>query len=200
MKRVEFLYDFGSPNAYLAHKALPEIAARAGAEIVHVPILLGGIFKATGNQSPAAAYAHIPAKLAYEMKEIARFVARHRIAFRMNPFFPVNTLTLMRGAIAAARLAVAPRYVDAVFDAMWRSPRNMGDPDTARAAIEEAGLDAAAILALAGDAAVKAELTANTERAAARGVFGAPSFFIGDELWFGKDRLRDLEDHLVSGG
>ncbi len=195
--RVEFLFDFGSPNAYLCHRVIPAIQARTGVPFTYTPILLGGVFKATGNQSPATAFAHIRNKLAYENLEIARFVRKHAIAeFVFNPFFPINTLNLMRGAIAAQRLGVFEAYVDAVFRHMWGEPKKMDDPEVVQAALVQSGLPAADLIALSQTPEVKAELIANTEQAVEHGVFGAPSFFVGEEMWFGKDRLGDVEEAI----
>ena len=192
---IEFIFDFGSPNAYLAWKVLPEIAARTGAEVRLVPCLLGGIFKATGNRSPAEAYAGIRNKLAYEGLETRRFVARHGIErYRSNPNFPVNTLLIMRGLIAARRAGVGDAYLTAVEAAMWEDGEKMDDPEVVLRVLNAAGLDGQALIAATQDAEVKAELIANTEHAVERGVFGIPSFFVGDELYFGKDRLRDVEE------
>lgn len=198
MKTVDFIFDFGSPNAYLAHKVIHGVEVRTGARFRYVPCLLGGIFKATGNQSPIAAFANVPAKLVYENLEMQRFIARHDIPFAMNPYFPVNTLTIMRGAVAVEGEAAFVRYVDAVFDAMWRAPKKMEDPGAIRAVLDAAGLDGARLLEKTQAPEVKAKLMANTEEAVARGVFGAPTFFIGDEMWFGKDRLRDVEEALAA--
>ena len=198
---VIFYFDFGSPNAYLAHKVIPGIEARTGVKFSYVPALLGGIFKATGNRSPAEAYAGIPLKLAYERKETERFVRRHGITdYARNPHFPVNTLLIMRGAVAAQRLGVFEAYVDAVYRAMWVDGLKMDDPAVVRATLDAAGLPGEQLLALAQDAAVKAELIANTEDAVAHGVFGSPSFRVGDELFFGKDKLRDVEEAIVAQG
>jgi len=197
--RVIFYFDFGSPNAYLAHKVIPAIEARTGARFVYTPALLGGIFKATGNRSPAEAYAGIPLKLAYEGKETRRFVKKHGITeYAPNPHFPVNTLLIMRGAVAARRLGVFEPYVDAVYRAMWVDGLKMDDPAVVKAALEAAGLPADQLLAATQDPEVKAELIANTEGAVAHGVFGSPSFLVGDELFFGKDRLRDVEEEITA--
>jgi len=197
MPSVEFHFDLGSPNAYLAHRVIPEIERRSGAKFAYVPVLLGGVFKLTGNRSPGEAFAGIKNKLEYERLETARFLAHHNIAdFERNPFFPVNTLTLMRGAIAARRLDVFAAYVDAMFHHMWSAPKKLDDPAVWRAALDEAGFDAARFAELAQDAEVKAELLANTERSVARGAFGSPTFFVGDDIFFGKDRLRDVEDAI----
>ena len=199
MTEVVFYFDFGSPNAYLAHKVIPKIEQRTGAKFVYVPALLGGIFKATGNRSPAEAFAGIPAKLAYEGEETQRFVRRHAITdYARNPHFPVNTLLIMRGAIAAQRLGLFETYVEAVYQAMWAQGLKMDDPAVVKTALEAAGLPGDQILALTQDPEVKAELIKNTEGAVARGVFGSPSFCVGDELFFGKDRLRDIEEEIAA--
>jgi 2-hydroxychromene-2-carboxylate isomerase len=195
--KAEFLFDFGSPNAYLAHKVLPGIEARTSARFDYVPVLLGGVFKLTGNQSPMAAFGGIRNKLEYEQLETQRFIARHGLnRFRFNPNFPVNTLTVMRGAVAAGEAGCFVPYAEAVFRAMWEEGRKMDEPEVIRAALDGAGLDGAGLLAQTRDQAVKDRLLANTERAVARGVFGAPSFFVGDELFFGKDRLGAVEDEI----
>ena len=197
MGKIEFLFDFGSLNAYLAHKVLPEITARTGATFEYVPILLGGIFKLTGNRSPVEAFGGIKNKMEYERLEIDRFVARHGITeFRMNPHFPVNTLAIMRGAVAAGMEGVLPVYVATMFHHMWEVPKKLDDPDVIRTALVGAGLDADALMAHAQTQAVKDRLLANTQAAVERGVFGSPSFFVGDELYFGKDRLCDVEDAI----
>ena len=199
MAKVIFYFDFGSPNAYLAHKVIPEIERRTGARFTYVPALLGGIFKATGNQSPAQAFAGIPSKLAYEAKETRRFVKRHGITeYAMNPHFPVNTLQIMRGAVAAQQLGVFEPYVDAVYQAMWVKGLKMDDPAVIETALTVVGLPAAELMALTQDPEVKAELIANTEDAVAHGVFGSPSFLVGDELFFGKDKLRDVEEEVAA--
>ena len=195
---VQFLFDFGSPNAYLAHKLIPQIEARSGAHFEYVPILLGGLFKLANNRSPIEANADIPLKLAYDMLEIRRFVQKHGLtAFRLNPHFPVNTLQIMRGAVAAQRLGCFQPYVDTVFASMWERGANMADAAVIAAELQTAGLDATALLAATQDAAVKQALLASTEQAHARGAFGAPTFFVGDQMFFGKDRLRDVEEAIA---
>lgn len=194
---IEFIFDFGSPNAYLAYKVLPQIAERTAAEIKLIPCLLGGIFKLTGNQSPMTAFGGVKGKLDYEALETRRFIAKHGLtAYRANPHFPVNTLLIMRGMIAAQRAGVDQRYLDAVLAAMWENGEKMDDPEVVARVLGAAGLDGQALLAATQEAAVKAELMANTEAAAARGVFGIPTFFIGDEMFFGKDRLDQVEEAL----
>ena len=196
---IEFHFDFGSPNAYLAHRVVAGIEDRSGARFRYVPVLLGGIFKATNNQSPMLAFAHIRNKPEYERLEMQRFITRHGIAFRMNPFFPVNTLTIMRGAVAAEIDGALAPYVEAVMSHMWEEPKKMDDPEVIRAALDASGLEGARLLARTQDADVKQQLIANTERSVARGVFGLPAFFVGDELFFGKDRLRDVEEEIARG-
>lgn len=198
MAKVEFHFDFGSPNAYLAHLVIPEIEERTGAKFEYVPVLLGGVFKLTNNRSPAQSMAGIKNRLEYEALERERFVRRHGITqFTWTPFFPVNTLLIMRGAIAAQLDGVFERYVDEMFRHMWAEPKKMDDPEVARAALEESGFDAASLLGRTQDPEVKDRLLANTQASVARGTFGAPTFFVGDEIFFGKDRLRDVEEEIV---
>ena len=197
MAHAEFHFDFGSPNAYLSHLVIPEIERRTGVAFEYVPILLGGVFKLTGNRSPAESLAGIRNKGEYQRLETERFVAHHGITrYARNPFFPVNTLVLMRGAVATQRIGVFERYVDEVFRHMWAEPKKMDDLEVARAALTESGLDADRILAMAQDQDVKDELLANTQRSVQRGTFGSPTFFVGQEIYFGKDRLRDVEEAL----
>ena len=196
-KSLEFLFDFGGPNSYLAHKSLPEICARTGAELVYVPILLGGLFKLTNNQAPKMRYAETPAKRNYEMLEFDRFVKAHALPFKMNPRFPLNTLYVMRGAVAAQQLGCFALYVEAVMAAMWEDGKDVSDAEIVRQVLDSAGLDSAALLALADDPDVKAELMANTEAAAKRGAFGVPTFFVGEEMFWGKERLGQVEAALT---
>lgn len=194
----EFLFDFGSPNAYLAHCVLPAIEARTGAAFVCKPVLLGGIFKLTNNRSPFVANAGIRNKNEYEMLEMRRFVERHSIErFRMNPHFPVNTLLIMRGAVIAERVGRLADYVSAGMAAMWEDGVKMDDPAAVENVFGKAGFDGAALIAATADATVKAKLTADTEQAVERGVFGLPAFFVGDEMYFGKDRLREVEEAIL---
>lgn len=200
MTRVEFHFDFGSPNAYLSHRAIPAIEQRTCARFDYVPVLLGGVFKLTGNRSPAEAFAGIRNKPGYAQLETERFLKRHNILnFRRNPFFPVNTLILMRGAIAAQKLGVFEHYVDEMFRHMWTDPKKMDDPDVWRTVLANAGFDARRFRELVQDAEIKATLLSNTERSVARGAFGSPTFFVGDEIFFGKDRLRDVEELILIG-
>ena len=195
MVTVEFHFDFGSPNAYLSHLVLPEIEKRTGVKFAYVPILLGGVFKLTNNRSPAESLVGIKNKPEYERLEMTRFIRRHGITrFRPNPFFPVNTLMLMRGAIAAQSLGVFERYVDEMYRHMWAEPKKMDDPHVLRAALEESGLDSERFFVLIQTPEVKDRLLENTRRSVERGTFGAPTFFVGAEIFFGKDRLRDVEE------
>ena len=197
-KTLELIFDFGSPNAYLSMKALPDLLDRTGADLVIAPCLLGGIFKATGNKAPMIQYADAPAKLAYENLEMRRFIAKHGLVrFRINPHFPVNTLTVMRGAIVAEDEGNLDDYVDAVNRAMWEEGLKMDDPEVIAPFLSANGFDGPALLARTQEPAIKARLAANTDAAVARGVFGIPTFFVGSEMFFGKDRLAQVEEALA---
>jgi len=199
MATVEFHFDFGSPNAYLAHLVIPQIEQRTGAKFEYVPVLLGGVYKLTGNRSPAESLAGIKNKPEYERFETERFIKRHGITrYRRNPFFPVNTLTIMRGAVAAQRLGVFEDYVDEIYRHMWAEPKQLDDPEVLRTALVESQFDPGRLLALAQAGDVKDELRVNTERSVARGAFGSPTFFVGDEIFFGKDKLRDVEEAILA--
>ena len=194
---IEFHFDFGSPNAYLSHKVIPAIEARTGARYDYVPVLLGGLFKLANNRSPGEAFADIPNKLAYERLEMQRFVQRHGLqAFAWNPHFPVNTLKIMRGACAAQKLGCFMAYAEAVYAAMWEQGLNMAEDGAIVATLQAAGLDAPRLLAAAQDADVKARLLENTQRSHERGAFGSPTFFVDDQMFFGKDKLRDVEEAI----
>jgi len=198
MTSVEFHFDFGSPNAYLAHCAIPAIEARSGAKFRYVPILLGGVFKLTNNRPPTEALKGIKNKPEYERLETERFIRRHGItSFRRNPFFPVNTLQLMRGAVAAEIDGVLALYVEAAFHHMWEEPKKMDAPEVIQAALCASGLDGPRMLERIQDAAVKERLLRNTEQSVARGTFGAPTFFVDGQIYFGKDRLRDVEEAIL---
>ncbi len=191
----QFLFDVGSPNAYLAHLAIPAIEQRIGVKFDYVPVLLGGIFKATNNKSPIEALAGIKNKLEFMETETRRFLKRYNVPrYVWNPHFPVNTLNLMRAAVAARREGNLAPYVEAAFFHMWAEPKPMGDLQVAAAALTASGLDGAGLLERAQHPDVKAELIANTEDAVKRGAFGAPTFFVGDEMFFGKEQLRDVEE------
>jgi 2-hydroxychromene-2-carboxylate isomerase len=194
----QFLFDFGSPNAFLSHKAIPAIEKRIGLKFEYIPVLLGGIFKATNNRSPAETLAGIKNKREFQAIETNRFLKRFDVKpYTWNPFFPVNTLNLMRVAVAARLEGVFEEYVDAAFHHMWVEPKKMDDPDIALKALTSSGLDAAKLFAHAGDADVKAKLIENTQVAVERGAFGSPTFFVGDEIFFGKEQLRDVEEMVL---
>ena len=193
-KTVEFLYDIGSPFSYLAHTQMPGLAARTGATVDYRPILLGGIFKATGNASPVT----IAAKGAYmNDADLPRYAKRYGVTLRTHPDFPFNTLAIMRGAFAAAEDDALATYTDAMFRAMWQEMRDMNDPKEIAAALTAAGLDAQRLFARIQEQPIKDKLREATEAAVARGVFGAPTFFVGEDLFFGQDRLDFVEEALV---
>jgi 2-hydroxychromene-2-carboxylate isomerase len=197
--KVEFLFDFGSPNAYLSHLVIPQIEKRQQVRFEYVPILLGGVFKLTNNRSPAEAYAGIQNKPEYQKLETERFVKRHGITrYQFNPFFPVNTLMIMRGAVAAQTLGIFERYVDEVFAHMWAEPKKLDDPAVLKAALLDSALPADRLFELVQTPAVKEALLANTQRAVDRGTFGSPTFFVDGEIYFGKDRLRDVEEAIAA--
>ncbi|AMM23757.1 2-hydroxychromene-2-carboxylate isomerase [Variovorax sp. PAMC 28711] len=196
--RAEFLFDFGSPNAYLSHRVLPQIEQRTGVRFEYVPILLGGLFKLANNRSPAEAFAGIANKQAYDALEVRRFIDHHELSqFRRNPYFPVNTLKIMRGACAAQKLGCFALYVEAVYTGMWERELDMADDAVIHHVLTQAGLDAGGLLAASQDAEIKAQLLTHTQHAFERGAFGSPSFFIGDQLFFGKDRLGAVEDEIL---
>jgi 2-hydroxychromene-2-carboxylate isomerase len=197
--KVEFHFDFGSPNAYLAELVLPQIEERTGVEFDYIPVLLGGVYKATGNMSPADSLRGIKNKPEYNALETARFLRRHNITkFKSNPFFPVNTLMLMRGVVAAEFEGLFEPYFRAANHHMWVEPKKMDDPQIFRDAFLSSGLDVDRIIARAQQDDVKKKLIENTDNAVARGSFGSPTFFVGDEIYFGKDSLRDVEEEIVA--
>lgn len=196
---VQFLFDFGSPNAFLSHEAIPAIEARTGATFEYVPVLLGGIFKATNNRSPAETYAGVKNKREFHELETERFVKRFKVKpYAWNPNFPINTLNLMRTAIAAQLDGVFGKYVEAAFHHMWVEPKKMDNLEVAMAALNSSGLDGAKLLARGQEAEVKAKLIANTQDAVERGAFGSPTFFVGREMFFGKEQLREVEEMIAS--
>ena len=197
-KTVDFIFDFASPNAYLVHKIVPEIEARTGAVFNYIPCLLGGIFKATGNQAPMIAFGGIKNKPEYDAIEMQRFIARHNLSgFKMNPHFPVISLMLVRGALVAERDGYLMNYIDGMLDAMWEQGLKLDDPEVLHKALADAGFDADKIMTDMGDEAIKAKLLENTNAAVERGAFGIPTFFVGDEIFFGKERLGQVEELLA---
>lgn len=194
-KTVEYYFDFGSPAAYLASTQLPALSAETGATVLWRPMLLGGVFVATGNASPA----NVPAKGRYIFRDFARFARRYAVPLKVNPFFPINTITLMRIAVGL-QLREDPRfmeYCNAMFRAIWVDAQNMNDPATVASVLQAGGFDAPALLALASEQAVKDKLKAETELAVSRGVFGAPTFFVGEQMFWGQDRLDFVREALA---
>ncbi|TWD44366.1 2-hydroxychromene-2-carboxylate isomerase [Pseudomonas sp. SJZ131] len=193
-KTVEFFFDLGSPATYLAYTQLPNICAQTGSQLVYKPMLLGGVFKATGNASPAM----IPAKGRYMFKDLDRYAQRYDVPLKFNPHFPINTLMLMR-AVTGMQVRHPERFqafIDCLFNALWVEGRNLDDPATVAAVLTENGFEPNAVLALTADEQIKTVLKENTEQAVQRGVFGAPSMFVGDELFFGQDRLDFVREAL----
>lgn len=196
--KVEFHFDFGSPNAYLAERVLPAIEKRTGVSFAYVPVLLGGVYKATGNMSPFESLRGIRNKPEYNALETRRFIRRHHIAtFKPNPFFPVNTLMLMRGAVAAQFENMFEPYFRAAYHHMWEDPKKMDDPEIFRRAFISSGVDIDRLIARVQQDDVKKKLIENTNDAVERGTFGSPTFFVGEEMFFGKDQLRDVEESIV---
>jgi 2-hydroxychromene-2-carboxylate isomerase len=193
-KTVEFYFDLGSPSTYLAYTQLPKICADTGSELIYIPMLLGGVFNATGNASPAM----IPAKGRYMVLDLGRYAKRYDVPLKFNPYFPINTLMLMR-AVTGMQMRQPTRYqafIDCLFKALWVEGRNLNEPQTVAAVLNEHGFNPDDVLALASDDSVKAALKENTETAIKRGVFGAPSMFIGNQMFFGQDRLDFIEQAL----
>lgn len=198
-KTVDFIFDFGSPNAYLSHKVIPAIEARTGATFNYIPALLGGIHKLTNNQPPMIAFGGVKGKLEYEMLETQRFIDKHKLTdYRFNPHFPVITLLIMRGLIAAEMDDQKMIYIEVVLKAMWEDGLKMDDPEIVAKALADGGLDADRLMARTQDADVKQKLIENTNAAVERGVFGIPTFFVGNEMFFGKDRLGQVEEELMA--
>ena len=196
--KVEFQFDFGSPNAYLAELVLPQVEKRTGVKFDYVPVLLGGVYKATNNMSPFESLRGIRNKPEYQALETRRFIQRHNITtFKSNPFFPVNTLMLMRGAVAAQFENMFEPYFRAAYHHMWEDPKKMDDPEIFKAAFASSGIDIDRLIARAQRDDVKKKLIENTNDAVARGAFGSPTFFVGTEMFFGKDQLRDVEESIV---
>lgn len=194
----QFMFDFGSPNAFLSHEAIPAIEQRTGVKFDYVPILLGGVFKATNNKSPAETLAGVKNKPEFNALETERFVKRFGVRpYAQNPFFPVNTLNLMRAAVAAQLEGVFEKYVEAAFHHMWVEPKKMDDLEVAAKALTASGLDGTKLLARGQEPEVKATLIANTQSAVERGVFGSPTFFVGKEMFFGKEQLREVEEMIA---
>lgn len=196
MQEIEFYYDFGSPKSYFAHKLLPAIARKHNAKLTTKPILLGGIFKLSNNRSPVEAFADVKGKLAYDTLDTKRFVARHELSYRPNPYFPVMTIGLMRGAIYAIGKNWQEKYTSVIFDAMWTDAKKMDDPIVIAEVLKKAKLPVKEILEATQMSEIKSALRAETDKAVARNVFGAPTMFVDNEMFFGKEGLADLDYYL----
>ena len=197
MKKIDFYFDFASPNAYLSHKVMQIIKEKHQVDLNYIPVLLGGIFKATNNKPPMEQFFGVMNKNEYQSIEMQRFIERHNIdSFQMNPFFPVISLQIIRGAVAADMDGYLEEYIDKVLVHMWEEPKKMDDPEVIKAAFEESGFDSEKLMAQIQDPIVKAKLISNTEQAVERGVFGIPTFFIDDEIYFGKDTIWMIEEIL----
>ncbi|WP_175831331.1 2-hydroxychromene-2-carboxylate isomerase [Burkholderia cepacia] len=195
--RVQFHFDFGSPNSYLSHRIIPSIEDRQGIKFEYVPVLLGGLFRLTGNKSPAEAFAGIKNKPEFADLEMKRFIEKHELSsFRKNPHWPVNTLQIMRGAVVAQRNNLFMHYVNVVFSSMWEQGLKMDDPAIIAEVLDAAGMNGHDFQQQISDPVVKNILIENTEESFARGAFGSPTFFVGDEIFFGKDQLRDVENEI----
>ncbi len=196
--KVEFHYDFGSPNSYFSHRVIPAIEARTGVSFDYVPILLGGVFKATNNKSPMEQFAGILNKNEYNALETQRFIVRYGISkFERNPHFPVNTLQLMRAAVFARNQDYYKEYIEAMYQCMWERGLNMADPEVFSESLIEAGLPAEEILTGSQDPEIKQALIDSTSASVQRGTFGSPTFYVGDEIFFGKDKLREVEEEIA---
>ncbi|MBT3531417.1 MAG: 2-hydroxychromene-2-carboxylate isomerase [Gammaproteobacteria bacterium] len=197
--RVQFHFDFGSPNTYYCHKVIPEIEARTGVKFEYFPILLGGIFKSTNNKSPMEQFAGVKNKNEYQVLETERFKKKHEIKeFKMNPNFPVNTLYIMRGAIHAQKHGFGKEYIDRLYSCMWEQGLKMDDPQVIHKALSDCGLPADEIIAGAADPEIKQQLIDNTNQSVERGTFGSPTFYVEDEIFFGKDKLEDVEAEILT--
>lgn len=196
---VDFHYDFGSPNTYFCHRVIPEIEQRTGAIFNYFPVLLGGIFRATNNKSPMEQFAEVKNKKEYNAREIERFITKHSLdKYQFNPNFPVNTLLMMRGAIYASDKDYYSDYIEAAYIGMWELGLDMSDVEIAGKHFAAAGLPAEEILTATQNPEVKQQLIDNTTTSVERGSFGSPTFFVGDEMFFGKDRLRDVEEEIAA--
>ena len=197
-KTVDFYFDFASPNAYLSHQVVPGIEERTGTKFNYIPVLLGGIFKATNNKPPMEAFFGILNKNEYQSVEMKRFQERHGIdKFKMNPHFPVMSLQIIRGAVGAQQDGYLDKYIDEVLKHMWEEPKKMDDPEVIKEALTESGFDADRLMNQMQDPDIKAQLIENTEKAVKRGTFGIPTFFVGDDIFFGKDTLWQVEEALA---
>ena len=199
MKKIDFYFDFASPNAYFGFNVLKKFPEKYDCEINYIPVLLGGIFKATNNKPPMEQFFGVLNKNEYQSLEIERFVNRHGLTkFKMNPHFPVISLQIVRGAIAAEMDGYLEDYIEKVLVHMWEEPKKMDDPEVIKGAFEESGFDSEKLLEQMQDPEVKAKLISNTEEAVKKGLFGIPTFFIDDEMYFGKDTIWMIEEILAA--
>lgn len=195
---IDFIFDFASPNAYFAHHALKGVSTRTGATVNYIPCLLGGIFNATGNQAPMMAFANVKGKLDYDMLEIRRFIAKHGLTkFIMNPHFPINTVLIQRAALVAQQDGKLIEFIEAGLALMWEEKKNMGDKEVFVEALTQYGFDAVDLLERTQSPAIKTKLIENTAMAVERGAFGVPTFYVGDEMFFGKDRITQMEEQVL---
>lgn len=194
-KTIEFYFDVGSPASYLAWTQIADLAERHSAELIYKPMLLGGVFKATGNSSPAT----VPAKGNYTRQDFNRFAQRYGVELNHSPFFPINTMQLMRGATAYLGTEQFVPFVDAVFRAIWVDEQDMGNPEVVGAVLSRHGFSPDVVMQRMSDQAVKDSLRSHTEEAIERGVFGAPTLFVGEQMFFGQDRLDFVEEALTAG-
>ena len=198
MKKIDFYFDFASPNAYLSHKVMQAIKQKYDVELKYTPVLLGGIFKATNNNPPMEQFFGVLNKNEYQSIEMQRFIERHDLqSFQMYPHFPVISLQIIRGAVAAEMDGYLEEYIDKVVVKMREEPKKMDDPEVIKAAFEESGFDSEKLMAQMQDPEVKAKLISNTEEAVKKGVFGIPTFFVDDEMYFGKDTIWMIEEILA---
>ena len=191
-KNIEFYFDFGSPTAYLAYTQLQLIAEKNKINLEYYPILLGGVFKATGNNPPAS----VPAKGKYMMVDLQRFADKYKVPYKRNPYFPVNTLSLMRGAVSYQEDGDFLKYVNVMFKNMWIEPKNLNDDEVLKKVLIDNNFDADDFIKRISDQNTKNKLISNTENAVKKGAFGAPTIFVGDEMFFGQDRMEFIEDYI----
>ena len=193
MKKIDFYFDFASPNGYLSLKALKKYQDEIGFDINYIPVLLGGIFKLTNNQPPMIAFGEVKGKLEYENLEMKRFIEFHSLNnFKMNPHFPVITLKLMRGALAAEQEGFLEEYITKMSVEMWENEKKMDDLEVIQTAFNDAGFDSEKLLNLMENQEIKDKLIANSSAASERGVFGIPTFFVDDEMYFGKNTIEEI--------
>ena len=197
--KVDFIFDVASPNMYFCHKLIPDLKARTGVEFDYIPCLLGGIMKLSGNQPPFVAFAEIPNKNKYQLIEIERFIKQHQLKeFKFNSNFPMNTVQIQRGALAALELGIFDEYLEIILEAMWEKNLNLADIDIFQSTLSENNIDTGSIMEIITSQDCKDKLIANTTDAVNRGAFGVPTFFFENQIFFGKDHLHQLEEYIYS--